>query len=289
MISSNCPGCKKSWPFCSCYTCRKCRKTTGCTCRNVTSVSGGSLSVSTAVGGTLAANSGGISANVYTSGNAGWYTTTMCGKCSQPLHNCICISFPNISPTIYPMNPLNPIGGGSLVPCAKCGGIQGMCACSNVVPAVFHFTPVAPTLEIISDFQIFDIYTNKELETGHSLTIVHRDNENGFYGTMPYIKLPLDMAAYFIKYGSPVGEGPVWQMLSPLLFKMKIRDQKTLEESTHFATMLDFYDILDQKDELFMQTPRFQEVVDNFVSLRLIARDSAYRKSLGRQKPSTDV
>lgn len=165
-----------------------------------------------------------------------------------------------------------------------------MCACSNVAPAVFRFTPMSPIpLEVISDFRIFDIYSNQELETGHSFTVVFKDEENGFYGTMPFIKLPLDMAAYFIKYGSPIGEGPIWQILSPLLFKMVIRDQITLEESTHFATMLDFYEILDQKDELFLQTPRFQEVVDNFVSLRLIARDSAYRKSLGKQKPSNDV
>jgi hypothetical protein len=238
------------------------------------------------VSGTAAAAAqGGLSSSIYTAGNAGWYTTTTCGKCGQALHNCICISYPNVAPS-YPLNPINPIGGGSLIPCGKCGGIQGMCACSNsAIPAVFHYTPMAPVLDVISDFRIFDIYSNQELETGHSFTIVFKDEENGFYGTMPYIKLPLDMGAYFIKYGSPIGEGPVWQILSPLLFKMVIRDKKTLEESTHFATMLDFYDILDQKDELFMQTPRFQEVVDNFVSLRLIARDSAYRKSLGKPKP----
>lgn len=282
-MTSNCPGCKNLWTQCSCYTCRKCRKTAGCTCRNVTSSShGGNITVSMA--NAMGPQSGGSAAQgaVFTSGGS-WYTQTLCGKCSQPINSCICISYPLVSPPTFPMT-------GGLAPCLACGGIQGLCSCSNhAIPAVIRFNPTPPIQEILADFNIFDIYSDKELETGHSFTVVHKDAENGFYGTMPFIKLPLDMAAYFIKYGSPMGEGPVWQILSPLLFKMTIRDQKTLEESTHFVTMLDFYDILDQKDELFMQTPRFQEVVDNFVSLRLIARDSAYRKSLGKQKPSDGV
>lgn len=254
MVSNNCPVCTNPWPNCICMKCTKCGSKTGiCNCSSVVYTAGANAHITTS-----------------SSAKITWSTGISCGLCVLPLYQCKCISG-GLSP--YPA--VGPFTGG----CTTCGSSAYPCICFKGYTTTKTHIAYMPPREVLCDFDFFDVHSNNKLESASTILINAKDDELGYNGHLSFLKLPVNFKGYFLNYGL-IGGRDVWQILSPLLFKLIVKEPMTSEESTHFVTILNTGFVKEDPVELFVSALDVQEITDNFTFLRLMARDSEYRKNL---------
>lgn len=230
-----------------------------------------------------------------TGGFASNVTGGSCSICGSPLGSCTCLKKYTWLPNA--INPINPPNTAIGSPCSSCGQYwcQGQCMWNQTVPyypysptpntiGTTTWTVISNVIDWLHDIKLFDLQTEELVKVHDSLlTILARTPENGFLGTLEYIKLPSIFQNYFLKVGKDESAMDIWYMISPMVFRLLSQD-KDKKETSHMVVILGVknLELEETKEEtiVHLKKVRLLEIKDNLSLIQLAERDVAFRRHL---------
>ncbi len=229
--------------------------------------------------------------------------TVNCAQCQQSLSTCKCApSTFTSNVTSFTTANLNSSYTPHHMTCSGCGNVFTACSCfqynkytiqpsTNPIyvpitsPTPWQYTTTTHTIfdttQKISDFLIRDIQTPTEYKTSGLLRVIEFNKENGLYIKAENLEMPLEYKDCFYSLRNSASH-KLWQLRSPLSFRIDLAHLDDQEKKPHFFTLFDIEDCLIEKDTIQLTTLFLQEITDQLELIRLVEIQDTFTKLLRR-------
>jgi len=223
--------------------------------------------------------------------------TVNCSQCKKSLSACQCA--PNTftsnltsfttSNTSYNYNSIYT----NTFTCSGCGNAFGNCSCSYTLqqpliqPAIMPSTTwttwnTISSHETISDYIVRSIQQEDEYPATGLLNVLHFDKAEGLYMKGGSLLLPMEYKECFYRLRKAGGYN-LWQLRSPLSFRIDLAHTDAPTKQPHFFTLADIEDFTTKGEKTIeITTPFFQEIVDQLELIRLVEIQDTFTKLLRR-------